>query len=89
MYQVLHARARAVKNEGNDAILYAKRRLRCALRTGGARVVQGDVPDRPAWVPSAIRVAPVHAQCVRSHLAASAANAARWLKRLLSRGLSA
>ena len=89
MYQVLRARARALKNGGNDAIVYAKRHLRCVLRTGGDRAVQGDVPVRPAWVLGAIWVAPVHAQSVRSHLAASAAKAARWLKRLLSPGLSA
>ena len=89
MYQVLHVRARAVKNGGNDAIVYVKGHLRCVLRIGGDRTVQGDGTGRPAWVPIAIRVAPVHAQCVRSHLAAFAANAARWLKRLLSRDLSA
>ena len=75
MYQVLHVRARAVKTEGNDAILYAKRHLRCVLRTGGDRTVQGDVSDRPAWVPSAIRCAPVHVQSTRSHQEASAAKA--------------
>ena len=89
MYQVLHVRARAVKNGGNDAIVYVKGHLRCVLRIGGDRTVQGDGTGRPAWVSSAIRVAPVHAQSVRSHLAASAAKAARWLKRLLSLGLSA
>ena len=89
MYQVLHARARALKNGGNDAIVYVQGHLRCVLRTGGDRTVQGDAPARPAWVLGAIRVAPVHAQSVRLHMEASAAKAARWLKRLLSPGLSA
>ena len=69
------AHTRALKNEGNDAIVYAQGHLRCVLRTGGDRTVQGDVSGRPAWVPSAIRVPPVHAQSTRSHLAASAAKA--------------
>lgn len=50
MYQVLCTRARALKNGGNDAIVYAKRHLRCVLRTGGDRAAQGDVPVRLAWV---------------------------------------
>ena len=89
MYQVLHARARALKNGGNDAIVYVQGHLRCVLRTGGDRTAQGDVSGRPAWVPSAIRVPPVCAQSTKSHLAASAAKGARRLKRLLSRGLDA
>ena len=89
VYQVLHMRARALKNGGNDAIVYVKGNLRCILRTGGDLEVQGDVSGRLAWVPSAIWVAPVHAQSVRLHLAAAGAKAARWLKRLPSPGLSA
>ena len=61
MYQVLRARA-ALKNGGNDAIVYAKRHLWCVFSTGGDHAAQGDAPARPAWVLGAIRVAPAHAQ---------------------------